>query len=82
MTDVPDDLLSYMFTKAKTLMLAIKKATRADFVMLSIEGVDVPHFHIHLIPRKHNDALPSLWNRKEYSEGESKKIAEQITQCL
>ncbi len=78
MPDVPDKLLGYCFIKAKGLMKQIKKAMRADYISVSVSGVDIPHFHIHLIPRKFNDKLKG-WPTKIYRKGEIEKIAKKIT---
>lgn len=82
MESAPDDIVSTVFTNAKKLMKAIKKSMSADFVVLSIVGIDVPHFHIHLIPRYFNDKMPVFWPRKEYKDGEKEKIAEKIKNFL
>jgi len=82
MNDVPDELLSYVYIKAKEIMTKLKKATDADFVVLSVVGIDVPHFHIHLIPRRHGDGLANFWPTTEYQEGEAEKIVEKIKQAL
>jgi histidine triad (HIT) family protein len=82
MPDVPDELLSYCFIKAKELMISIKKAMEADFVTISVVGTDVPHFHIHLIPRKLNDGLAKFWPTTKYAEGEMQKTAEKIKNNL
>jgi len=29
-------------------------------------GTDVPHFHIHLIPRRKSDGLKGFWPTKKY----------------
>jgi len=78
MADTPDDLVVYLFTKAKKLMPAIKKAANADYIALSVVGVDVPHFHIHLIPRRFDDGLAGFWPTKKYGEGEMTEIADKI----
>ena len=78
MENTPDDTLSVVFANAKKLMEAVKEAMSADFVALSVIGIDVPHFHIHLIPRYFNDNMPIFWPRKEYKNGEKEKIAEKI----
>ncbi|HTW96808.1 MAG TPA: HIT family protein [Candidatus Methylomirabilis sp.] len=80
MVDTPDDLIAYLFVKAKKLMPKIKKATGADYVSLSVVGVDVPHFHIHLIPRRFDDGLAGFWPTKTYAPGEMTAIAEKIRQ--
>lgn len=51
MTDVPDELVGKLFIKAKCIMVAMKKSLGCDFVHVGIVGTDVPHFHIHLIPK-------------------------------
>ena len=78
MTDTPDELLSYCYLKSKELMLKIKAGMKADYVSVSVVGLDVPHFHIHLIPRNFNDGLANFWPTKKYSEGEMEKTAEKI----
>ena len=78
MENTPDDTISAVFANAKKLMEAVKEAMSADFVALSVIGIDVPHFHIHLIPRYFNDNMPIFWPRKEYKNGEKEKIAEKI----
>jgi histidine triad (HIT) family protein len=77
MADVPDQLLGYCFIQAKSLLLKIKKALKADYVSVSVSGVDIPHFHIHLIPRHFNDGLKG-WPTKKYPEGEIEKVAKKI----
>lgn len=76
--DTPDDLVAYIFVKVKHLMDNIKKAMKADFVVVSIVGIDVPHFHIHLVPRYFNDGLADFWPTKKYGEGEIEVVAERI----
>ena len=78
MTDVPNDLLGNIFVKSKDFMKVLKKTMKADYVTLSIVGIDVPHFHIHLIPRFLNDGLSNFWPTKKYKENEEKEIAEKI----
>ena len=82
MENTPDDILSTVFMNAKKLMRIIKESMSADFVALSVVGIDVPHFHIHLIPRYFNDNMPVFWPRKEYKEGEKEKIAGKIKNFL
>ena len=78
MPDVPNDLLAYLFSKTKELMPKIKTAMQADYVGLSVVGVDVPHFHIHIIPRKFNDGLANFWPTKKYAAGEVEEIVRHI----
>lgn len=81
MQDVPDDILEHTFVKAKLLMTTMKEVLGCDYVQLSVVGKDVPHFHIHLIPRFFNDNLHG-WPILNYEEGEKKSFAEKIKTYL
>ena len=78
MLETPHDLIAGIFQKSKELMISIKTAMSADFVVLSVVGIDVPHFHIHLLPRYSSDGLHNFWPTKEYGEGEMDNVAEKI----
>jgi len=80
--DTPDELVSKVFVKAKSLINPLKEATGADFVALSVVGIDVPHFHVHLVPRFKDDGLANFWPTKEYKEGEAKEIVKKIKEKL
>ncbi|MEX2368880.1 MAG: HIT family protein [Candidatus Paceibacterota bacterium] len=79
--DVPDELTSHLFVKAKDLIKAQKAALGCDYVQISVVGKDVPHVHIHLIPRYFDDGLES-WETHEYENGQPEKIATQIAERL
>lgn len=53
--ELPDDIADDLFKVARRLAPELKAQTGADYVMLSIVGKDVPHVHIHLIPRMFDD---------------------------
>ena len=78
MADLPDELIGPIYQAAKQLMQRIKAAMAADFVALSVVGVDVPHFHIHLIPRRSGDGLENFWTTKKYALGELERVAAKI----
>ena len=80
--DVPDRVIGEIFVKAKKLIPVIKDAMKADYVSVSVVGLDVPHFHVHLIPRHFNDGLASFWPTKKYSGGEMKDVAKKIRALL
>ncbi len=81
MQDVPDELLGRMFVKTKKIMKAIKESTSCDCVQVSVVGEQVPHFHIHLIPRYFEDGLPNF-PTISYEENETVTISEQIKKAL
>lgn len=82
MFDLPDDLLSYCYIKTKDLMRTIKEAMTADYIALAVVGIEVPHFHIHLIPRYFADGLANFWPTKNYQNGEIEQFAEKIRKNL
>lgn len=81
MDTTPDELLSTSMIEAKRLMQAMKKGLGAEFVSVAIVGTDVPHFHIHLIPRHMSDGLHG-WPTTKYKDGEQNGVAEKIKQSL
>jgi histidine triad (HIT) family protein len=78
MVDVPDDVLAKVFVRAKELMKIIKEVMKADYVAVSIVGIDVPHFHVHLVPRYYDDGLADFWPTKKYEEGKAEEVVEKI----
>lgn len=80
MQDSSDELIADIFKLTKKLMIAVKKGVGCDYVQVSIVGKDVPHFHIHLIPRYLNDGLAS-WTPRGYDE-EAKMMKTKITEAL
>jgi histidine triad (HIT) family protein len=81
MQETDDETISGIFKLAKKLMLAIKNGLKCDYVQVSIVGKDIPHFHIHLIPRYFNDNLHQFPTKK-YKEGESSEVVKKITEAL
>lgn len=53
--ELPDDISNDLFKAARTHAKQLKEETGADYVQLSIVGRDVPHVHVHLIPRMFDD---------------------------
>jgi histidine triad (HIT) family protein len=81
MQEASDEIIKDIFILTKKVMLAIKKGLSCDYVQEGVYGEEVPHFHIHLIPRYFNDNLPTF-PRKQYEEGEPSEIIKKITKKL
>jgi histidine triad (HIT) family protein len=70
-----------MFEVSKKISKAVKKVTNCVRVGVAVQGFEVPHAHIHLIP---------LWEPKEFSfdrqkertETEMKEIQEKLLRAL
>lgn len=58
--DLPDEVSDPLFRISKTLAKQLKTERSADYVHLSIVGRDVPHVHLHLMPRKLHEQLPAV----------------------
>jgi len=81
MQDAQDETISLIFKLTKKMMLALKKSIQCDFVQTSIVGEEVPHFHIHLIPRYLNDNLPHFPTKK-YKDGQEQELIEKIIKAI
>jgi len=65
MDEAPDELIGKIFIQAKRIIQAMKQGIPCDYVQLGVVGVDVPHFHIHLIPQMFTDEIAPIFKRKE-----------------
>jgi len=81
MQEADNKTISEIFKLAKKMMLALKKSLKCDYVHLSVVGNEVPHFHIHLIPRYKNDKFRNL-PRKTYKNTEVKKVLDKIIKSI
>jgi histidine triad (HIT) family protein len=81
MQEADDETISGIFKLSKKLMLAVKNGIKCDYVQVSVVGKDIPHFHIHLIPRYFNDGFPQF-AREKYQDGESSEVAQKIISAL
>lgn len=81
MQEANEEIISGIYTLAKKLMNSLKTGLGCDYVNVSVAGTDIPHFHVHLIPRYFNDGF-TKWPTKKYKEGEAKEVAKKIIQAL
>lgn len=79
--DADDATISGIFMLSKKIILAMKKGLNCDYVQVMTVGKDVPHFHVHLIPRNLADELP-LEQTQKYTEGEAQEVVQKITSAL
>ncbi|MDD5503518.1 MAG: HIT family protein [Candidatus Thermoplasmatota archaeon] len=72
-----DKQYAEILNRAKALSEPIRKATGAKRIGLGVEGLSVPHVHIHIIPVNNiNDIDPC--KGKKASQEELAKIADKI----
>ncbi len=86
-TTLGDDYLAAMMQAAAKIAPAILRVTKAGgFNLLlnngSVAGQEVPHAHLHIIPRFVDDAGLLHVAKKSYGEGEMAAMAAQIAAKL
>lgn len=79
--DMPDEELGRLFSTVKKITKAMKKSLFCDFVQVTIVGQDVPHVHIHLMPRMLDDGMKT-WETFSYKENEKQDYAKKIISGL
>ncbi|MFH1608750.1 MAG: HIT domain-containing protein [Patescibacteria group bacterium] len=81
MQDADDETIAEIFKLTKKLMLALKNGLPCDYVQVGVVGNEMPHFHIHLIPR-YNDLVFPNPPTKEYKDSQEKELIQKITSAL
>jgi histidine triad (HIT) family protein len=76
--DVPQELTAYIHGITKQVAIAVKKATNADGISIiqqngKAANQDIPHLHVHVIPRYEGQKMPSF---SETSEADKEKLSE------
>ena len=76
--DVPQELNAYLHGITKKVAIAVKKATNADGISIiqqngKAANQDIPHLHVHVIPRYEGQKLPSF---SETSEADKEKLSQ------
>lgn len=84
----PDEVLSRLHLTAKRMARAQMNGLGADGVNIiqnngAAAGQEVPHIHIHVIPRFDHDGHHWNWNAKRYEDmSEMERLAEKMRQEL
>ncbi|MBN1357491.1 HIT family protein [Candidatus Bathyarchaeota archaeon] len=74
--DIPQELNAYLHGITKQVAIAVKKSTNADGISIiqqngKAANQDVPHLHVHVIPRYNGQKMPSF---SETSEADKEKL--------
>jgi histidine triad (HIT) family protein len=78
--DLTEPYSKALWDTAKKLSSVLKQAYNCKKVALLIEGLEVPHAHIHLIPI--NESTDLYQNRKKMENAEMIKIQKQVVKFL
>jgi histidine triad (HIT) family protein len=87
--DLPVADVGPLFTLARRLTRAVPLATASEGAFVAINTVvsqSVPHLHVHIVPRRHDDRLFSrnlAWTRRPYrNDDEMRRVAAAIRTAL
>ena len=82
MQEADDETISEIFKLTKKFMLALKTGISCDYVQVSVVGNEVPHFHVHLIPRHYGDNFRNFPTKEFYSKEKEKELIDKIISTL
>ena len=82
MQDADDQTVAEIFKLAKKLMLILKTKLPCDYVQVSVVGNEVPHFHIHIIPRHKDDFFRNFPIKEYYSKEKESELIKKITSAI
>jgi histidine triad (HIT) family protein len=70
--DLPDSLMGALFTSVRRLSQAVMQGMQAEGAFVAINNrisQSVPHFHVHIVPRRKGDGLKGFfWPRRAYKD--------------
>lgn len=76
--DLPDDLLQSTMDLSKTIAHAIDEALNPLRTGVIVQGLEVPHAHLHLIPLYKTNQVMALGHNVSVSEERMEELAEKI----
>jgi histidine triad (HIT) family protein len=72
--DLPDSLLGPVFRNVRLLSGAVMQGMEAEGTFVAINNrvsQSVPHFHVHIVPRRKRDGLKGFfWPRRAYKDAQ------------
>jgi len=72
--DLPAALAANLFANVRMLSAAVEAGMRAEGTFIAANNrvsQSVPHFHMHIVPRKKGDGLKGFfWPRRKYKDSE------------
>ena len=85
--DLPETLAHIVIRNAQRLTAAVEQAMHAEGSFVAVNNrisQSVPHFHLHIVPRRKGDGLRGFfWPRQKYADvAEMKTVQEAIRTSL
>jgi histidine triad (HIT) family protein len=82
LTDLPVDLIGPFFKNAQLLARAVESAMEAHGTFVAMNNrvsQSVPHFHVHIVPRRRKDGLKGFfWPRYPYKSEEEATAVQSV----
>lgn len=76
--DLPNDLMHRTMDFSRTIASAIDSALDPLRTGIIVQGLEVPHAHVHLIPLYKTDQIMALGHNVSVSEERMEELAEKI----
>ena len=85
--DVPQELNAYIHGAIKQIATAVKKAMNTDGISIiqqngKAANQDIPHLHVHVIPRYNGQKMPSFSETSEAKREQLSQTAAKIQKQL
>jgi histidine triad (HIT) family protein len=84
--DLPPALVGPLFFNAQRLARVVQEVMQAEGTFVGINNTvsqSVPHFHIHIVPRRKGDGLKGFfWPRRRYQGDEMAMVHESLASRL
>ena len=85
--DAPQELNAYIHGVIKQVAIAVRKAMKADGISIiqqngKAANQDIPHLHVHVIPRYEGQKMPSFGEASEANREQLSKTAARIRKQL
>jgi histidine triad (HIT) family protein len=84
--DLPADLIGPFFQNAQLLSRAVESALEAHGTFVAMNNrvsQSVPHFHVHVVPRRRKDGLRGFfWPRQRQSDAEADAVQTLIAAAI
>lgn len=87
LVDLPPDLIQPLFLNVRLLARAVEEGMSAQGTFVALNNrisQSVPHFHVHVVPRRQKDGLKGFfWPRNPYrSEEHLKEVQETLKKAI
>lgn len=82
-TEIEEETLSHMMKVARKVDEKLRKEMKADGTNIMINngpssGQEIPHLHIHVIPRHSGDEKTPVFKKDSYKDGEIQELGKKL----